>query len=48
MVDKYKIIFLMKPSRLFFRTFWRTLEQARIFNAVSSFSKFWSTKVLSK
>ena len=22
MVDKYKIIFLIKPSRLFFRTFW--------------------------
>ena len=22
MVNKYKIIFLIKPSRLFFRTFW--------------------------
>ena len=22
MVNKYKIVFLIKPSRLFFRTFW--------------------------
>ena len=32
MVNKYKIIFLIKPSRLFFRTFWIfKLKSSRLF-----------------
>ena len=42
MVNKYKTIFLIKPGRLFFRTFWIFLAHIGFFKLKPS-GAFWPT-----